>query len=252
MNSFSTFWLPSLPTFVIHIIVSLVLAQLLWRWLRKSWVSLPASNTVPLVISLTISGYFILNTASTYYQARALMAAANQPKSSPAQGYKLDGLSPGEASKVMLQAKNDFLITVESILANPVQLTAESKDGLFKQFEILFPHGAQDREAYRLELSEVYNCQAAFYQDAIAALKAKKPVKSTTREECQKKQGRFFNRELLITEEVAKANDSTIASLASGKKILQNGQEIKVDEAFLQQNLESQLKNLEVLKVLFQ
>lgn len=252
MNSFSVFWIPSLPTFLAHIAASSLITLLAWHWLRKAWSSLPASNLVPLIIAICMSGFYILNSAATYFQARALMSAASQPKSSSAQAYKLDGLPPGEAAKIMTQAKNDFLITVESIMSNPVQLTAESKQGLFKQFELLFPHGAADREAYRVELAEVYDCQAAFYEDAIAALKSKKSVKSKRREECQQKPGRFFNRELLITADVAKTNDSTIESLALGKKIVQGGQELKIDEAFLKQNLEDQKRNIEVLKVLFQ
>ncbi len=243
----SDYLISLIPSSATHMLACVALMYLIW-WILKfaqpQWV---ISAKTPIILGVGLSLFFTLGTVTSLVQNQAVINRMKEKTKVP-----FDGLPPGEAAQKIHQTKNSFLSTVENLVANPVQLTESSKQALFEQFSILFPHGKEDKTVYRDQMTRIYNCQKIFYEDALQALKIKKTVKSEARQNCQILKGDFFGRDLLVPEDVARANDETIASVASNKKLIQNGQEIKVDEGYLRQGIEEQTRKLQTLSLLFE
>lgn len=240
--------LAMMPSILCHLGGSLLIAIVAWFFIKKAQPNWNFSILAALALGLTFSLYFALNSVMSFSQNRAIISAINEAQN---REVPFDKLPPGEAAKRIQELKSLFLTTVENVMADPTQLNPESKAALFKRFQPLFPR-RDDQLVYRDAIASVVECQKVFYEDALSSLKAKKSVKSPKREQCQSLDGKFFNRDKLVPQEVAAANDSTIDKLATGKKFMQDGKEVKVDEAFLRQSLDEQAKRLEILNVLFQ
>lgn len=243
----SDYLISLIPSSATHMLACIALMYLIW-WILKfaqpQWV---ISAKTPIILGVGLSLLFTLGTVTSVIQNQAIINRMKEKTKVP-----FDGLPPGEAAQKIHQIKSSFLSTVENLIANPVQLTESSKQALFEQFKVLFPHGKEDRSVYGDQIAQVYSCQKIFYEDALQALKTKKAVKSEGRQNCQSLKGDFFGRVLLVPEDVARANDETIASVASNKKLIQNGQEIKIDEGYFRQGREEQTRKLQTLSLLFE
>lgn len=234
----STFIANCTPYFLINLIACVLLAFLADVIIKRTGARGWPERKIVITAAILLSLYFCVNTVTNQLMNTALTATnppqsqqTDQPKQSP---------------------KNEFLIAVDQLLADPSRINPETKKALFERFADLFPRGDADRLAARAELADLFTCQEAFYEDAIVSVRSQKPEKSPRRELCQEKPGAFFERTELIPDEVAKVDDDTIASIAAGKSLTQNGKEIKVDETFLRQKLDELRRRQNALKILFE
>ena len=150
-----------------------------------------------------------------------------------------------------LQLKAQFMQELDQFMANPANISKDSKAKFFKKYSDLFPNGEDDRKIYYQNLLTLIQCNEAYFTDALTALKTKQNQKSDLRKQCQQTDGIFFNRKFMVPEEQARLNDQVIETIAKGKKIIQDNKEIEVNEGILKQNIEQQQKTKEMLKIIF-
>lgn len=150
-----------------------------------------------------------------------------------------------------VQLKNGFLQMLDRFAQDPTQVTPANIKKLFEDFSALFPNGEKDKKIYYENLFTFMDCDQSYFEDALKALQTKKNQKSEKRAKCQQLDGIFFNRKLMIPEETARVNDQVIETIANGKKIIQDGKEVEINEGVLKQNIEAHERSKDVLKVIF-
>lgn len=220
-----------------HLVITLVLAAALWFVLRKQFGDRIRLSTV-LILGVFVSIYHSAGLVVNLVQARALMTAETPTAQTAA--------APGALPSDPTELKSSFLRTIEAVVAEPIELPASARETLFRDYAALFPGGKTDQDEYGKAVIGAYECQRLFFEDAIASKKARKPIKSPARAECEKQTGAFFNREFLIPAEVAANNSKLIG------EIIGNSTERLAQESALNAELERQSKRIAVLKSLFQ
>lgn len=224
-------------SFFVFFATTFISTYILTFFIRNDWrIQRPLRSSVVFALLVSFIG---LNINITPVIARWIDTKVFQPK--PANLSNED----------MLKMKNDFLTALEQFVAQPEKVTPEVRNAAFNKFAPLFPNPQQDLTNYFNSISGFYDCQQAFYEDALQAMKTKKTVKSAKRKACHEADGSFFNRAHLIPDQQAKADDEVIELLAKGKKIVKDGKEVKVTEDLLKQSIMAQQKNKEILRMIF-
>ena len=224
-------------SFLTFFVITWVTTYVLVFFVRNDWrIQRPMRTSVVLALFVSFVG---LNINLTPMISRWVSSKLPAPKAAP--------LTTEEALKM----KNEFLSNLEKFVAQPEQITQQARNELFNRYAGLFPNPQTDLTAYFNSIASFYDCQQAFYEDALQAMKTKKATKSEKRKACHIADGSFFNRKNMIPETQAKADDDAIESLAKGKKIVRDGKEVNVTEELLKQQITAQQRNKEVLKALF-
>lgn len=123
-----------------------------------------------------------------------------------ARGFFVKGGSPSPAAQSSGRAptpaelKNEFLNLVDGVINQGQTLNANARTQILERFGPLFPRGSADLAEYRANVAQVYECQRAFFADALETVKKKTVEKSAARSKCEKYSGAFFGRAKLLPE----------------------------------------------------
>ena len=234
-------WPVWLAQFATHFFGAAAIWWLLSSALEVAKPTLKALLSLALVLTVysAVNAKWDVERAEKVARVRAQQAQAMAQASAP-QVVPITDRSPE-------QLKKDFMTAVDTILDDANLLNMENKISLFTRYAALFPNGAPDRIGFGKQLLKAYNCQRRFYQDALSALKTKKPVRSAGLANCEAESGAFFNREKLIPGELAKSNGELIEKLAKGKPV-----QGLPDEATLMNSIGQIQQRIENLVKLFQ
>lgn len=202
----SHFFFTLLPSFFLHMAVIAALANIFWWVLSRFSPNVKYSAIAASVLGIGVSSVFTADAVMKNYQNQVLYKAEQASRQPDAVKAK----SP-------VELKSQFLNTVDVLAGQPEQVTDENRTKLFEQFQALFPKGNADLALYRDEIKKSYKCHMHLYEDTIASIEKKKPVKSSESILCESYSGAFFNREKLISPEVLKNQSDLIAALISGK-----------------------------------
>ena len=214
-----------------------IVTYALYFWVRKDWnIQRPIRSTMALSFLVAFIG---LNMNLTPMATRWIESKLPAPT------------PPALTAEETLKLKNEFLTNLEKFMAQPEQITPQARNELFNRYAALWPQPQADLGTYFNNIAKFYDCQQAFYEDALQAMKTKKVAMSDKRKECYDADGSFFNRAKMIPETQAKADSEVVELLAHGKKIMKDGKEVPVNEDLIKRNIASQQKNKEVLRALF-
>lgn len=226
-----------LISFLTFFITTWAVTYVLVFFVRNDWrIQRPMRTSVVLALFVSFVG---LNINLTPMMSRWISSKLPAPKAAPL------------TAEETLKLKNEFLSNLEKFVAQPEQVTQQARNELFSRYAGLFPNPQTDLTTYFNSIAGFYDCQQAFYEDALQSMKTKKVTKSEKRKACHSADGSFFNRKNMIPEAQAAADDEAIESLAKGRKIVRDGKEVTVTEELLKQQIAAQQRNKEVLKALF-
>lgn len=228
-----------LPTLGIHLVVTLVIAFVAWLGLNKLG-GLRLSAWVPVFVGLFFSLFNASSVVIGIYQNRNWAEYQRQQ----AQAVPLEG----EVSEL----KQKFLAEVEQMIVSPNLITAQSQAALFQRYANLFKAQGEDVKLYAKALSEAYDCEKTFFEDAIASLQKKEAVVSEKQKACEALPGTFFGREKLITQQIIARNQAVMNSVLSGQPLKDaQGNEIQITEEVLKGNLNTQMTRIQALQTIF-
>lgn len=228
------------PTIAAHWGFTFILFFGCWTYLKSVQPHFTVSFKTIFTMALGFSLWGTYTTFNNLWQAATLVQLQMAQQSSVDQAKRNDPL----------QMKADFLRTVDALSTQPNQIDGNLKAKLFQQFAPLFQK-PEDRMTYEHSISQVYECQRSFWEDALATRKSHHIVKSKNTEECRNFDGAFFNRPHLIPEQVAADNDKTLETLATGKAHKDDKNPV-MDEKTLRSAVDEQSHRLDAVKKIFE
>lgn len=206
---------------------------------------------VPVGLGFLFSFGVFGNTMITAYQNK--LAYDAQPKqadqASQAPGQAQQPAAPSPEDQARIQAKQEFLKAIDALVQNPTLVTPDTKNQLFQKYSPILGADDKARKSTIGSLVAAYECQAHFLSDFQKSIEKKKVYKSSNREACQKLDGAFFGRELLITPEMAKSNDDVIDKAVKTQRVpAADGKEQIVTVESIQASFEAQSKAVQIVK----
>ncbi|MDZ4675918.1 MAG: hypothetical protein SGI74_00270 [Oligoflexia bacterium] len=242
-----------LPSIVGHWVVLVVLATGGWFLFTKFYKHFAFKWELPVLVATVVHLFMTANLFVNLYQNGVMFAYQQAVQQAQAQARNQQQPQQQQNVDPATQMKANFLTSVESLVQDPAQINDENKAKLFGAFKELFAD-KKARAEYAKSISDVYQCQLHFWEDALASFNAKQPTKSDARKGCEKKSGAFFGREKLITLESSKNNDQTIAELAARTKRVpaSDGKQVEVTEGMVREALDAQIKATYNLKKIFE
>jgi hypothetical protein len=183
-----------------------------------------SGSLLGLGISLLLGFHSAMNAIGHQRQLQALVDVLRAGNSGPMQtqaGVPSAQANPQQQQQAANQAKAEFLQKMAAYLEKPETTNIEeARVRLGKDYPGLFEKSGEPiRSEYRNAITSVYQCQKAFFEDVITTLKTKRVEKSAARAKCEATSGAFFLRPLLIPEEQAKVQETTLQALARGESV---------------------------------
>lgn len=236
------------PSFAGHWVLTVALAMLAWYGWTRVYRQFTFRWEGPMMIGTALSIYVSAGQLFGLYGSALVQTfiAQNTPQSQ-------QGAQQSAPMDPMLQLKVGFIEKVRDMIQNPNKITPESKKELFASSAKLFPNGKKDQDLYAKSIQEVYSCQRLFWEDALASFKAKQPIKSDERTQCEARAGTFFNREKLVPTEDVKAREETLAAVAARKRMpASDGKTVELNEQMLRDAMDAQARALTTIQKIFE
>lgn len=230
-----------LPTLLIQLVLAFAFTLSAWLLIRKTVPQWTIPLSTPLILAGLVATYSFATTLIQVYQHQILSDSQVQKKNAEEKLITYDEL------------KQEFLNTIDVLSNNPSLVTPETKAELFRHYAPLFLSGDRDKANYKTAISQYYECQKAFFQDALNSIRTQQTVKSPERAHCETLPGDFFHREKLLTDVQIAENNRTISILSGETPAKDNeGNPIQIDVAPIEAGLASQVRRLEAIKQLFE
>lgn len=226
------------PSIAMYFGLSLFLCFCGWFLLKKMYPQIRFPFLLPV-------GFAILMTI--HFTGQSFVVGSLRRPASVDKSNLNTAVSPVDLAKM----KVDFLNTLDALLANPQQVTAQMKTEVFNRYGNLFAT-PEVKKAYENNIGAIYVCQRAFFEDALASLKAKKATKGDIRKRCSEMDGQFFGRTKLIPPEMVKTNDEMIDKIAKGKPIKQGDKEVVADAKVLEGQVTLFNQRVQTVQAMFQ